>query len=165
MSPVIGLFIAVLAGLLAPRPRATIGIAIPPMLGATAAQSWFLATGRGTNPPRTTTDSPSYWVVQLLIITAICGMAAAVCRIRVGRGAGARRLPTGVARSVLLTAATAAASAATLGALFLTDQHSHRGTGSGNIPITGAIAVGLGVVVLIVVAIGWVRRSRQPVQI
>ncbi len=79
MSPIIGLLIAIVAGFLAPRPRTAAAIVVPPMLGATAAQSWYLGTGRGHNPASTTTDSPGYWIVQVLIIIAICGVAAAIC--------------------------------------------------------------------------------------
>jgi hypothetical protein len=85
MSPIIGLFIAIVAGVLAPRPRAVIGIVIPPMLGATAAQAWYLGTGRGNNPAATTTNSPAYWIVQALIIIAICGVADAGARCRLAR--------------------------------------------------------------------------------
>lgn len=98
MSPLIGLFIAIVAGLVAPKRRAVVGIVIPPMLGATAAQSWYLGTGRGNNPAATTTNSPAYWIVQALIITAICGVAAAVCWLRMRRGVQLRTLPSGSQR-------------------------------------------------------------------
>ncbi len=58
MSPIIGLFIAIIAGFVATHPRDVPGIVVPPMLGATAAQSWYLGTGRGHNPASTTTNSP-----------------------------------------------------------------------------------------------------------
>jgi hypothetical protein len=162
MSPIIGLFIAIVAGVLAPRPRAVIGIVIPPMLGATAAQAWYLGTGRGNNPAATTTNSPAYWIVQALIIIAICGVAAAVCWVGVRRGGRRRALPSGPQRATLLVGATVAAFTATLGLMFLTDRPKHPGTGNGNIPIGGAVAVVVGVVVLAFLAVAWVRRSRHP---
>jgi hypothetical protein len=162
MSPIIGLFIAIIAGLVATQPRAVIGIVVPPMLGATAAQSWYLGTGRGHNPASTTTDSPAYWVVQVLIIVAICGVAAAVCWIRLRRGGRGRMLPTGPQRAALLIGTTIAAFTATLGFAFLTDRPKHPGSGNGNIPVGGAIAVVLGVAVLVFLAVAWVRQSRGP---
>jgi hypothetical protein len=162
MSPIIGLFIAIIAGLAAIRPRAVIGIVVPPMVGATAAQSWYLGTGRGHNPASTTTDSAAYWVVQALIITAICGVAAAVCWIHVRRGGHGRILPSGLQRTALLVAATIAAFTATLGFAFLTDRPKHPGSGNGNIPIGGAIAVVVGLAVLVFLAVAWLRRSRGP---
>jgi hypothetical protein len=162
MSPIIGLFIAIIAGLVATQPRAVIGIVVPPMLGATAAQSWYLGTGRGHNPASTTTNSPAYWVVQVLIIVAICGVAAAVCWFRARRGARQRILPSGPQRVALLVGTTIAAFTATLGFAFLTDRPKHPGSGNGNIPVGGAIAVVIGVAVLVFLAVAWLRRSRGP---
>ncbi|HTC68836.1 MAG TPA: DUF6223 family protein [Acidothermaceae bacterium] len=162
MSPIIGLFIAIIAGFVATHPRDVVGIVVPPMLGATAAQSWYLGTGRGHNPAGTTTGSPAYWVVQVLIIVAICGVAAAVCWASTRRGAHGRSLPSGVQRAVLLAGTTIAAFTATLGFAFLTDRPKHPGTGNGNIPVGGAIAVVVGVAVLLFLAVAWLRRSRRP---
>jgi hypothetical protein len=148
--------------LLAPKPRSVVSMVVPPMLGATAAQSWYLGTGRGNNPASTTADSPAYWVVQALIIVAICGVAAAICVVRVRRSSNRRVLPSGTQQVVLLTVATLAAFAATLGFAFVTDRPKHPGTGNGNIPIAGAVAVAVGFVVLVVLAVIWARRSRQP---
>jgi hypothetical protein len=161
MSPIIGLFIAAIAGLLAPRPRSVIAIVVPPMLGATAAQSWYLGTGRGHNPANTTAGSPAYWVVQALIIIAICGVAAAICWLRTRRSAVVRVLPSDPQLFGWLAVATVAAFAATLGFAFLTDRPKHPGTGNGNIPVGGAIAVVLGLVVLVFLAVGWFRQSRR----
>jgi Na+/proline symporter len=163
MSPIIGILVAIIAGLVAPRPRSAIAIVVPPMLGATAAQSWYLGTGRGHNPPATTTDSPAYWIVQALIITAICGVAAAICWVRVRRSPVARELPAGPRRTGLIAVATVAAFAATLGYAFVTDRPKHPGSGNGNIPVAGAIAVVIGVLVLVALGVVWVRGSRRPV--
>lgn len=160
MSPIIGLFIAIIAGLVAPRPRSVIVIVVPPMLGATAAQSWYLGTGRGHNPASTTVDSPAYWVVQVLIIIAICGIAAAICWLRMRRFPRARVLPTGAKRVVLLSAATIAAFIATLGYAFVTDRPTNPGSGNGNIPVAGAAAVVVGIAVLVMLAVVWLRDSR-----
>jgi multisubunit Na+/H+ antiporter MnhC subunit len=162
MSPIIGLFIAIIAGLVATQPRAVVGMVVPPMLGATAAQSWYLGTGRGHNPASTTTNSPAYWVVQVLIITAICGVAAAVCWVRQRRGGRARIMLSGAQRAALLIGTTIAAFTATLGFAFLTDRPKHPGSGNGNIPIGGATAVVIGVAVLVFLAVAWFRRTRGP---
>jgi hypothetical protein len=162
MSPIIGLLIAIVAGLLAPRPRTAAAIVVPPMLGATVAQSWYLGTGRGHNPASTTTDSPGYWIVQALIIVAICGVAAAICWVRLRRSTDGRVLPTGAMAVVLLAVATVAAFATTLGFAFVTDRPKHPGTGNGNPPIAGTIAILVGLAVLIFLAVVWFRNSRRP---
>jgi ABC-type amino acid transport system permease subunit len=162
MSPIIGVLVAVIAGLLAPRPRSVVLIVVPAMLGATAAQSWYLGSGRGNNPASTTTESPAYWVVQALIITAICGIAAAICWARMRRSTAERVLPTGPRRVLLLASSAVAAFAATLGFAFLTDRPKHPGSGSGNIPVAGAVAVLVGLGVLVFLAVLWFRASRRP---
>ena len=161
MSPIIGLFIAIVAGLLAPRPRTAAAIVIPPMLGATAAQSWYLGTGRGHNPASTTTNSPAYWIVQVLIFAAIGGVAAAICWVRSRRSTVERVLPTGAVGTVLLVVAAVAAFATTLGYAFVTDRPKQPGTGSGNPPIAGTIAIFVGAAVLVFLAVVWFRNSRR----
>jgi hypothetical protein len=161
MSPIIGLCIAIVAGWLAPRPRTAAAIVVAPMLGATAAQSWYLGTGRGHNPASTTTASVAYWVVQVLIITAICGVAAALCWLRTRRSPGQRDVPSGARGAVLLAIATVAALGTTLGAMFVTDRPSHPGSGNGNPPVAGDIAIVVGLVVLVVLAVDWARKVRQ----
>jgi hypothetical protein len=163
MTPIIGLLIAIVAGLLAPRPRTAAAIVVAPMLGATAAQSWYLGSGRGHNPASTTTNSPAYWVVQLLIIAAICGVAAAICWVRTRRSRVERVLPGGSLGVALLAIATVAACATTVGYAFVTDRPKHPGTGNGNPPIAGTVAIFVGAGVLIVAAVIWFRNSRRLV--
>ena len=85
MTPIIGLLIAVVTGFVAASRRGVLVGVIPPMLAVTAAQSWYLGTGRGQNPPATTTDSPAYWVVQLIILALICGVAVGIYAVRARR--------------------------------------------------------------------------------
>jgi peptidoglycan/LPS O-acetylase OafA/YrhL len=164
MTPIIGLLIAVLAGFLAPGRRAVLAGVIPPMLAVTAAQSWYLGTGRGHNPPATTTDSPAYWVVQLVILALICGVAVGIYAVRARRaarrGAGgasgaadARRRPLGP----MLAAGTVAALAGTLALMFATDRPSHPGGGHGNLPVTGVAGIAVALAAIAVFAVLWLR--------
>ena len=124
MTPIIGLLIAVVTGFVAASWRGVLIGVIPPMLAATAAQSWYLGTGRGHNPPATTTDSPAYWIVQLVILALICAVAVGIYAVRarrVSRSGGSlapvRRGPGGS----MLAAATVAAFAGTLALMFAAD--------------------------------------------
>ena len=124
MTPIIGLLIAVVTGFVAASWRGVLIGVIPPMLAATAAQSWYLGTGRGHNPPATTTDSPAYWIVQLVILALICAVAMGIYAVRVrrvsrsgGSLAPVRRGPGGS----MLAAATVAAFAGTLALMFAAD--------------------------------------------
>jgi hypothetical protein len=159
MSPIVGLFIAIIAGWLAPHPRIAAAAVVPPMVGATAAQSWYLGTGRGHNPASTTTASVGYWIVQALIFAAICGVAAAICWLRSRWSSRVRTVPSGPQAGLLLTVASLAAFAVTLGAMFVTDRPAHPGHGNGSPPVAGSIAIVVGLVVLVALAVGWARRG------
>jgi peptidoglycan/LPS O-acetylase OafA/YrhL len=165
MTPIIGLLIAVLAGFLAPSRRGVLAGVIPPMLAVTAAQSWYLGTGRGHNGPATTTDSPAYWVVQLIILALICGVALGIYMVRARRagrrgesGAGgtvaARRGPLGA----MLATGTVAAFAGTLALMFATDRPSHPATGNGNLPVTGVVGIVVALLAIAVFAGLWLRN-------
>jgi multisubunit Na+/H+ antiporter MnhB subunit len=98
------------------------------------------------------------------LFIAICGVAAAVCWFGTRHGARRRPLPSGSELAAWLVGATGAAFTATLGFAFLTDRPSHPGTGQGNIPIGGAVAVIVGIGVLLFLAVASLRRSRRPVR-
>jgi hypothetical protein len=161
MTPIIGLLIAVLAGFLAPSRRGVLAGVIPPMLAVTAAQSWYLGTGRGHNSPATTTDSPAYWVVQLVILALVCGVAFGIYAVRTRRAArrdggavAARRRPLGL----MLAAGTVAAFAGTLGLMFATDRPSHPATGNGNLPVTGVVGIVVALLAIAVFGVLWLRN-------
>jgi hypothetical protein len=84
MTPLIGVFIALFAGLLAPNLRGVIGSVLVLMGAATAVQTWNLGSGRGSNPANTI-DGMSYWVVQLIIIGVVTAVALGVYRLRTRR--------------------------------------------------------------------------------
>ena len=161
MTPIIGLLIAVVAGFVASSRREVLAGVIPPMLAVTAAQSWYLGSGRGHNPPATTTDSPAYWVVQLVILTLVGGVALGLYWIRarrVSRRGGhlvpVRRGPGGW----MLGTATVAAFAATLALMFATDRPSHPGTGNGNLPVTGMIGIVVAILAIASFGVLWLRN-------
>jgi peptidoglycan/LPS O-acetylase OafA/YrhL len=161
MTPIIGLLIAVVAGFVASSRREVLMGVIPPMLAVTAAQSWYLGSGRGHNPPATTTDSPAYWVAQLVILALVGGVALGIYAIRarrVSRGGGrllpVRRGPGGW----MLGTATVAAFAATLALMFATDRPSHPGTGNGNLPVTGIIGIVIAILAIASFGVLWLRN-------
>jgi hypothetical protein len=165
MTPIIGLLVAVLAGFLAPSRRGVLAGVIPPMLAVTAAQSWYLGTGRGHNSPATTTDSPAYWIVQLIIVALICGVALGIywlrARLAARRGESSESLAVAARRRPLvpmLAAGTIAGFAGTLGLMFGTDRPGHPAAGNGNLPVTGVIGIVVALLAIAVFAVLWLRN-------
>jgi peptidoglycan/LPS O-acetylase OafA/YrhL len=165
MTPVIGLLVAIAAGWAAASRRGVLIGVIPPMLAVTAAQSWYLGTGRGHNGPATTTDSPAYWVVQLIILALICGVALGIHAIRARRaarrGAGLAQVRRGRAGWMLGTA-TVAALAGTLALMFATDRPAHPASGTGNLPVTGVVGIVVAIVAIAAFGVLWLRN--RPVR-
>jgi hypothetical protein len=165
MTPVIGLLVAVVAGFVASSRRGVLIAVIPPMLAVTAAQSWYLGSGRGHNAPATTTDSPAYWIVQLVILALICAVAAGIYAVRARRASRRGETLAPVRRGLggwMLAAATVAGFAGTLALMFATDRPSHPGSGNGNLPVTGV--VGIVVAILAIAAFGVLWLRNRPVQ-
>ena len=161
MTPVIGLVIAVVVGFVASSRRGVLIGVIPPMLAVTAAQSWYLGTGRGHNPPATTTDSPAYWVVQLVILALISGVAMGIYAIRarrVSRRGGSLVTVRRGSGGPMLATATVAALAATLALMFATDRPSHPGTGNGSLPVTGVVGIVVALLAIAVFGVLWLRN-------
>lgn len=165
MTPIIGLLVAVVAGFAASGRREVLIGVIPPMLAATAAQSWYLGSGRGHNSPATTTDDPAYWIVQLIILALVGAVAMGIYAVRarrVSRRGGSlvplRREPGGW----MVAAATVAGFSGTLALMFATDQPSHPGSGTGNLPVTGVAGIVIATLAVAVFGLLWLRNRRVP---
>lgn len=161
MTPIIGLLVAVVAGFVASSRRGVLIGVIPPMLAVTAAQSWYLGTGRGHNSPASTTDSVPYWIVQLIILALICGVALGIYAIRARRvsrrGGSLIPAPRGPGGS-MLAAATVAGFAGTLALMFATDRPSHPASGNGNLPVTGVVGIVVAILAIAVFGVLWLRN-------
>jgi hypothetical protein len=165
MTPIIGLLVAVVVGFAASSRREVLIGVIPPVLAATAAQSWYLGSGRGHNSPATTTDDPAYWVVQLIIVALISGVAIGIFAVRARRVSrrGGRLVPVRrEAGSWMVAAATVAAFSGTLALMFATDRPGHPGSGNGNLPVTGVVGIVIAILAVAVFGLLWLRSRRVP---
>ena len=85
MTPIAGFVIAVIAGWIVRDPRRAAAAVVVPYLAVVAAQSWILASGRGTSPPSTVTGWPGligYWAVQAVFLALATGIAAELSTLR-----------------------------------------------------------------------------------
>ena len=172
MTPLVGIIIAVLAGLLAPNVRGVAVSVLAPMVAATAVQTWDLGSGMGSNPANTI-DQASYWVVQLIIVSIITGLAFGIYRLRLRRatrrGESAQRPALAGRRATLVlgTGVVAMTVVLTAGAVLVNSLHRHHGVGAGTIPWTGVlgIVVGLGLTVGLMVALVIGSRSDRRARV
>jgi TRAP-type C4-dicarboxylate transport system permease small subunit len=82
MTPIVGFFLALVAGWIVREPRRAAAVVVLPYLAVTAVQTWSLANGYGVNPPSTVTPLSgawSYWAVQ-----AVFGLLALLIAAEVG---------------------------------------------------------------------------------
>jgi hypothetical protein len=166
MTPLIGIVIAVLAGLLAPSIRGVLYSVIAAMVPATAVQTWDLGAGFGSNPPSTIRQL-SYWIVQVIIISILSALAYGVYRLRARR---VSRLGTTMVRpqfagqrgaKVVACAVSALTAVEVAGCLIVGHVRTHRGQGAGSIPWTGVLGIGIGIVAVVVIAGAIVLGSRS----
>jgi hypothetical protein len=155
MTPFIGIVIAVIAALLAPTVRGLVLSVVAAMVAATAVQTWYLGSGFGSNPPSTITD-PSYWVVQVIIISIIAGLAFGIFRLRARR---ATRLGTPITRPAFaghrgakVVAWSVSVMTAVYVAACLLVGHFKTHPGQGHIPWTSVLGIGIGIVAIVVIA-------------
>ena len=94
MTGTVGIFLAVVAGLLVADRRELTMVVLWPFLAVAAIQTWGLAAGRGVSPPSTVTAFPGaipYCVVQATILALALGIAWQISALRFGGSAAARR--------------------------------------------------------------------------
>ena len=93
MTGTVGIFLALVAGLLvADRRKLVIALAVP-FLGVLTLQTWGIWTGRGVSPPSTVDAWPGligYYAVQVIIFALALGIALQLSAFRF-RGGGSGR--------------------------------------------------------------------------
>jgi hypothetical protein len=157
MTPIAGFFLAIIAGWIVREPRRAAATVVLPYLAIVAVQTWSLANGYGINPPDTVTPfsgAISYWVVQLVFGLVFMAIAAELAVLR-APGRGPRPAVPLVGPWYRAAAATAICDTgvfiflvAWLAAAKLVAHHST------NSPLPPAAAIGIGLDLIGVVALG-----------
>lgn len=166
MTPLVGILIAVLAAFLAPNTRAVVLFIVSAMIAATAVQTWDLGTGMGSNPPDTI-DQASYWFVQLIIIAIVTCVGVVIFRLRVRRATNTGRNIARPAFSgpcgtkVSIASVLAMTGLLVVGAIAVSRLTTNHGHGAADIPWTGVLGIGIGVVALAVLTVALIRGSQS----
>jgi hypothetical protein len=89
MTPIVGFFLAIIAGWFVRDPKRAAATVVIPYLAVTAVQTWDIASGYGISPPSTVTPltmggngSLPYYVVQLVFGLLAAGIAAELAALR-----------------------------------------------------------------------------------
>jgi hypothetical protein len=101
MTPIAGLFLAIIAGWIVREPRRAAATVILSYLAVAVAQTWAIGNGYGISPPDTVTllsGEISCYVVQLAFLITTAAIAASLAVVRGGPGQAAFPSAPGTAR-------------------------------------------------------------------
>ena len=168
MTPIVGFFLALIAGWFVRDPKRAAATVVIPYLAVTAVQTWDIANGYGISPPDTVTPltmggngSLPYYVVQLVFGLLATGIAAELAALR------RRTLPADQRTSAAAWQRSAVATAieatgvlvllvACMSRFALVAHHSS----SGSPPLQGLIGMLLCVVGIVALGIAVIRGRR-----
>lgn len=163
MTGVVGIFLAVVAGLFVSGRRREAVVVVLPFLAVLGVQSWGIASGRGVSPPSTVDRFPdlvSYYLVQLLILALSLAIAFEIGTIRFG---GTDR--PGTRTTVALVANFAVAGLVV--ACFELDRplfdpgSTARHSTEGHPPVLGIAGIGVLVATCVVLGVVLLARRRR----
>ncbi len=164
MTPLIGIVLAIFVAQLAPNVRGVVVSMLVLMVLATAVQTYDLDADWGSNPP-STVHQVSYWIVQLIIISVMLGVAIAAFRVRARRAVRrseslARPAFSGRRGTVALIETSVATTVVYFAGAFAADKlRTHHGAGAGSIPWTGVLGIVIGAVTLVALAVVMIRGN------
>jgi NhaP-type Na+/H+ or K+/H+ antiporter len=164
MTPLIGIVLAIFVAQLAPNVRGVVVSMLVLMALATAVQTFDLDADWGSNPP-STVHQVSYWIVQLIIISVMLGVALGIFRVRARRAARrgdslVRPAFSGRRGTVALLQTAVATTVVYFAGSFAADKvRTHHGGGAGSIPWTGVVGIVIGAVTVVALTVIIVRGN------
>ena len=159
MTPIAALVIAAVSGFLLGNVRQARIAVVAPYLGVVAAQTWYLGSGRGTNPASDVAN-PGYWLVQAIVGAMAVGIAGMLAGVRLRRARAERRSMSSHGLTVAGTVTGALAALTTLGVMFALDRPATPGSGSGGPPAAGMVGL-LGCILSLLVLTAVRLRGRR----
>jgi uncharacterized membrane protein YidH (DUF202 family) len=171
MTPIVGFFLAIIAGWFVRDPKRAAATVVIPYLAVTAVQTWDIANGYGISPPDTVTPltmggngSLPYYVVQLVFGLLAVGIAAELAVLRRRTLPAAERTPAAAwQRAAVATAIQCIGLlvllVASMSQLMLVTHHSS----SGSPPLQGLVGMLLCVVGFVALGVAVIRgRHAAP---
>ena len=160
MTGTVGIFLAVIAGLLVADRRTVTMVVVWPFLAIAAIQTWGIWSGRGVSPPSTVNAWPGaigYYVVQAIILALTLGVAWQISALRFGGSAARSRTALAYVVNGLVCALVVAAFELER-PLFDPGSVVHHRT-NGQPPVLGI--AGIATLVVICAALGCVTLRRR----
>jgi hypothetical protein len=164
MTPLVGILLAIFVARLAPNVRSVVVSMLVLMALATAVQTYDLDAAWGSNPP-STVHQVSYWVVQLIIISVVLGVALGIFRVRSRRAARrgeslVRPAFSGRRGTVALIETAVGTTVVYLAGAFAAYKlRHHHGGGAGSMPWTGVLGIVIGSVTLVALVVVILRSN------
>jgi hypothetical protein len=164
MTPLVGILLAIFVARLAPNVRGVVLSMLVLMSLATAVQTFDLDADWGSNPP-STVHQVSYWIVQLIIISVVLGVALGVFRVRARRASRrgeslSRPAFSGRRGTVALIETAVGTTVVYFAGAFAADKlRHHHGGGAGSIPWTGVLGIVIGAATLVALLVVILRSN------
>lgn len=156
MTPLAGFVLAIVAGWITRDARRAAAIIVIPFLAMTALQTYGIADGRGVSPPDTVWPlnggSLPYYVVQLLIVAAVLGIAMLLGAARAQRAAYGTDNTGLDRRTTIATIVAAVLTAGYCTGAWLDSAPVRHHSSGGSPPAQGLI--GFGVIILSLIVLG-----------
>jgi hypothetical protein len=160
MTGVIGVFLALTAGLLVAGRRQVIMTVVWPFLAVLAVQTWGIASGRGVSPPSTVLSFPGllgYYLVQVIILGLSLGVALQLSALRFG-GSEARRSRQGAAYLVNSLFGLLVVGAFALDHPLFDPGSVKKHTASGSPPLVGVVGMAALLLAFVGLSVATARR-------
>jgi hypothetical protein len=168
MTPLAGLIMAIIAGWFVRGPRQAAATVIAPFLAVLGAQTWRIAVGDGSSPPRTVIGLPQaigYWVIQAIFLALALGIGAQLGFLRARRTAQRQAATGSSRRAVIVSVILAVPTAVFVGLYVAGSSPVPHHAASGSPPAQGFLGIILCVVAFAALSVLTVQARRSAARV